>query len=90
MPEWTRSALLPTKAAAKKNSNYNKNNKKTISDKEVMLIDRMGSICSSANSNNNNASLPPKDLGELLQQAEKVRLLDHKSLCSAMCRRFMN
>lgn len=37
-----------------------------------MLIDRMGSICSSANSNNNNASLPPKDLGELLQQAEKA------------------
>ena len=52
-----------------------------------MLIDRMGSICSSAKNNNNNAALPPKDLGELLQQAEKVRLLDHKSLCSAMCRR---
>ena len=55
-----------------------------------MLIDKMGSICSSANNNNNNAALPPKDLGELLQQAEKVRLLDHKSLCSAMCRQFLN
>jgi len=44
----------------------------TKSDKEVMLIDRMGSICSSAKNNNNNASLPPKDLGELLQQAEKA------------------
>lgn len=34
-------------------------------------IDSMGSICSSSNNNNNNAALPPKDLGELVQQAEK-------------------
>ena len=32
----------------------------------------MGSICSSSKNNNNNATLPPKDLGELLEQAEKV------------------
>ena len=32
----------------------------------------MGSICSS-NNNNSKAGLPPQDLGELLQQAEKVR-----------------
>jgi len=31
----------------------------------------MGSICSSTNNNNNNAALPPKDLGDLVQQAEK-------------------
>jgi len=38
----------------------------------VIGIDtRMGSICSSPNNNNNNAALPPKDLGELVQQAEK-------------------
>jgi len=38
----------------------------------VIGIDtRMGSICSSSNNNNNNAVLPPKDLGELVQQAEK-------------------
>merc|ERR550532_855530 len=38
----------------------------------VIVTDRMGSICSSSNNNNNNnATLPPKDLGELLEQAEK-------------------
>jgi len=37
----------------------------------VIVTDRMGSICSSSNNNNNNATLPPKDLGELVQQAEK-------------------
>jgi len=38
----------------------------------VIGIDtRMGSICSSPNNNNNDAALPPKDLGELVQQAEK-------------------
>jgi len=37
----------------------------------VIVIDSMGSICSSSNNNNNNAALPPKDLGELVQQAEK-------------------
>ena len=42
----------------------------------VIVIDRMGSICSSSNNNNNNnAALPPKDLGELVQQAEKVNWL---------------
>ena len=38
----------------------------------VIGIDSMGSICSSSKNNNNNATLPPKDLGELLEQAEKV------------------
>merc|ERR1719239_1058800 len=37
----------------------------------VIVRDSMGSICSSSNNNNNNAALPPKDLGELVQQAEK-------------------
>jgi len=37
----------------------------------VIGIDSMGSICSSSKNNNNNATLPPKDLGELLEQAEK-------------------
>ena len=39
----------------------------------VFGIDSMGSICSSSKNNNNNATLPPKDLGELLEQAEKVK-----------------
>ena len=39
----------------------------------VIGIDSMGSICSSSKNNNNNATLPPKDLGELLEQAEKVK-----------------
>lgn len=37
----------------------------------VIVTNSMGSICSSSNNNNNNAALPPKDLGELVQQAEK-------------------
>jgi hypothetical protein len=37
----------------------------------VIVTGSMGSICSSSNNNNNNAALPPKDLGELVQQAEK-------------------
>ena len=61
----------PNVESKKKNNAY-----EAVTGVMVIGIDtRMGSICSSSNNNNNNAALPPKDLGELVQQAEKVNCL---------------